>query len=156
MKVADVMTGGIVPLAQGTSVQEAATQMAELDVGALLVGTPEAVAGLVTDRDILIRVVVEGRDPKAVTVDEVMSRTLFSCRPDDTLDTAFAEMRERQVRRLPVIDSAGRLCGIVTLSDLSNKGDQAQTAEKLRAIAEPHRLEGAAPISTEPGAVRAS
>src|SRR5688500_13007732 len=108
MKVAEVMTRGVDPVDPSATVQEAATRMAEIDVGALLVGTAEHLLGVLTDRDILMRVVVEGRSPTEVTVREVMSSRLFSCREDDSAEAAIAEMRERQIRRMPVYDADGQ------------------------------------------------
>src|SRR5918997_5083789 len=99
MKVAEVMSRGVDPVDPEASVQVAATQMAELDVGAVLVGSTESIAGILTDRDIILRLVVDGRNPAEVPVREVMSATVFSCGPDDAVEAAFAQMRERQVRR---------------------------------------------------------
>ena len=140
MKVADVMTRAVEPVDPAATVQQAAMRMAELDVGALLVGTAERLEGMLTDRDILLRVIVDGRHPAEVLVREVMSSSIFACRPDDTVEAAFAEMRQRQVRRMPVLDEAGRLLGIVTLGDLSKAiSGPEQVQEALRDISEPHR-----------------
>lgn len=141
MKIVEIMTTRVELIAPDATVQKAGEKMAEHDIGALLVGTAETLSGILTDRDILIRVVVEGLDPKTVRVQDVMSRQLFTCRSESRLEDAFAEMRERQVRRLPVVDESGVLVGIVTLSDLATKGDQSAAPERLRVIAEPHRVE---------------
>lgn len=153
MKVADVMTSGVGLLSPDATVQQAATQMAELDVGALLVGN-DSLEGVLTDRDLILRVVVEGRDARSLPVREIMSSTVFSCRADDPIESAFREMSERQVRRLPVFDADERLVGIVTLSDLGRaqpgQAGEAGIVEALRQIAEPHRrriLEPRAPES---------
>ena len=139
MKVRDVMQKGIDPIAPDATVTEAALRMAELDRGAVLVGTKDALAGILTDRDIILRVVALGRNPSEVAVADVMSSTLFTCRDGDTLDHVFREMRERQVRRLPVMDSAGKPVGIVTLRDLSRVSREPELVEQaLRDLAEPH------------------
>jgi CBS domain-containing protein len=139
MKVRDVMQKGIDPIAPDATVTEAALRMAELDRGAVVVGTKDALAGILTDRDIILRVVALGRNPSEVTVAEVMSSTLFTCRDDDTLEHAFQEMRERQVRRLPVMDGAGKPIGIVTLRELSRVSREPELVEQaLRDLAEPH------------------
>lgn len=119
MKVGQVMTRGVEPVSPDMSVQDAAVCMAELDVGALLVGTSGAVEGILTDRDILLRVVVDGLDPSSVKVREVMSSSLFVCREDDEAESAVQRMTEHQIRRMPVVDEAGGLVGIVTLGDLT-------------------------------------
>jgi CBS domain-containing protein len=153
MKVADVMTRGIEPVDPAATVQQAATQMAEFDVGAVLVGTEERLEGILTDRDIILRVVVDGRHPEDVAVREVMSASLFACRPDDAVESAFAVMRERQIRRMPVLDDDGKPVGIVTLSDLSKAiSGPEQVKEALRDISEPHRARKAEDKPEEPSA----
>lgn len=141
MKVAEVMTRGVDPIDPSASVQDAATQMAELDVGALLVGSEGTIEGVLTDRDIILRVVVDGKNPADVAVRDVMSSRVFSCREDDLVETALVEMRERQIRRMPVYDENGRATGIVVLSDLAKavEGPE-QLQETLRQISEPHRI----------------
>ena len=139
MKVRDVMQKGIDPIAPDATVTEAALRMAELDRGAIVVGTKDSLAGILTDRDIILRVVALGSNPTEVAVGEVMSSTLFTCLDDDTLEKAFHEMRERQVRRLPVMDGAGTPIGIVTLRELSRVSREPELVEQaLRDLAEPH------------------
>lgn len=140
MRVAEVMSRGIDPVDPSATVQEAATRMAELDVGAVLVGTQERLEGILTDRDIILRLVVDGRSPAEVPVREIMSSPLFSCKEDDTVGTIVAQMRERQIRRMPVLDAKGRPAGIVTISDLAKAvAGPEQLNETLREISEPHR-----------------
>jgi len=140
MRVAEVMTEGIDAIDPSESVQAAATRMAELDVGAVLVGSDEALEGVLTDRDIILRVVVEGRGPADVTVREVMSPTLYSCQEDDSVEDVLGEMRERQIRRMPVLGAEGKPVGVVTLSDLARAfSGPEQMQEALRDISEPHR-----------------
>jgi CBS domain-containing protein len=140
MKVADVMNRGVDPIDPSATVQQAATQMAEMDVGAVLAGTPEQLEGVLTDRDIILRVVVDGRNPTEVTVREAMSAKIFACREDDPVESVLAEMRERQIRRMPVLDESGRPVGVVTLSDLGKAiRSPEQVQEALRTISEPHR-----------------
>ncbi|HEX7082179.1 MAG TPA: CBS domain-containing protein [Gammaproteobacteria bacterium] len=140
MRIADVMTRDVELVSPDATVQEAATKMAEYDVGAVLVGANGALEGILTDRDVLLRAVVDGRDTTRLRVREIMSSTLFACREDDSVEDAFREMSERQVRRLPVLDRDDRLIGIVTLSDLGRLDrDPRRTSETLRELAEPHR-----------------
>ena len=153
MKVAEVMSRGVDPVDPSATVQEAATRMAEMDVGAVMVGTPERLEGVLTDRDIILRVVVDGRSPADLTVREVMSSRVFACKPDDAVESAFAEMRERQIRRMPVIDEAGRPTGVVTLGDLSKAIESPeQLTETLREISEPHRAKKVAQDGEQPAA----
>lgn len=119
MKVSELMTRAVEFVAAQDTLQEAATAMAEHDIGAVLVGSPESPEGILTDRDLILRAVVGGRDPTATRVAEVMSSTLFTCAPDDAADAVLAAMQEKQVRRMPVVDpGSGRVVGIVVRSDL--------------------------------------
>jgi CBS domain-containing protein len=140
MKVADVMTRGIDFVDSTATVQDAATRMAELDVGAVLIGSDEAVVGILTDRDILVRVVVEGKNSAYVTVNEVMTKDVVGCDAEDAIETVFAKMREGQFRRMPVFDEEGVTLGVVTLSDLARHIDSPENlTEALRELSEPHR-----------------
>lgn len=146
MRVADVMSREVELVPPDATVQEAAVAMAEYDVGAVLVGIGDTLEGVLTDRDIILRAVVDGKNPAELSVRDIMSSTLFTCREDDTLEDAFRIMSERQVRRLPVLDADGHLAGIVTLSDLGRLGrDPQRTSETLRELAEPHRRKAATP-----------
>jgi CBS domain-containing protein len=134
------MSRGVELVSPDVTVQEAATRMAEDDVGAVLAGTDDKPEGILTDRDIILRVVVDGLDSTKLRVRDVMSSTLFTCREEDSVEDVFREMSERQVRRLPVFDQDGRLSGIVTLGDLGRlERDGRLASEALREIAEPHR-----------------
>ena len=140
MKVAEVMTRAVDLVEPSATVQAAATQMAELDIGAVLVGTTEAIEGILTDRDIIVRVVVEGRHPAEVTVREVMTPEVVGCGADDEIEQAFAAMREGQFRRMPVLGEDAKPIGVVTLGDLAKHVESPEkVAEDLRQISEPHR-----------------
>ena len=119
MKVRDLMATHVEFLEPDATAQDAAALMGELDVSALPIGTAEALKGVITDRDILYRVVAEGRDPRRTAVLEVATRQIFSCSPEDTLKAAMDLMASQNVRRLPVMDEAQRVIGWLTLSDLS-------------------------------------
>ena len=145
MRVADVMSREVELVSPEATVQEAATVMAEYDVGAVLIGAGDSIEGILTDRDIILRAIVNGRNPAELRVRDIMSTTLFMCRDDDSLEDAFRMMSERQVRRLPVLDQDGRLAGIVALSDLGRlERDPQRVSETLRELAEPHRRKAAA------------
>lgn len=119
MQVREVMTRGAEFVAPDATVQMAATIMAENDIGAVLIGAPERLEGIVTIRDIILRVVVAGQDPARLRVRDVMSSHVFTCRDDDPAEAVLKEMTERQIRRLPVTDGQGRVAGIVVDSDLT-------------------------------------
>lgn len=119
MKVAELMAAHVEFLEADATVQDAASLMGELDVSALPIGTPTDLKGVITDRDILYRAVAEGRDTRRTPALEIATRQVFSCRPDDALNTAMDLMAAQNVRRLPVLDEAQRVVGWITLSDLS-------------------------------------
>lgn len=121
MRVADVMTRDIEFIDASASVAEAAAVMGDLGVGALPVGSAEDLQGVLTDRDILFRVVAKGLSNTGVTVGDVMTTTLYSCRQEDAVQTALDLMGARNLRRLPVLDADGVMVGLVTLSDLSRR-----------------------------------
>ncbi|MBD0274170.1 MAG: CBS domain-containing protein [Acetobacteraceae bacterium] len=121
MRVSDVMSRHVEFIEADAPVQEAAVLMGELDVGALPVGAPERLEGVLTDRDVLYRVVARGLDCAAVRVRDVLTTPVLSCRPEDDLRSAMDLMAANHVRRLPVRDGAGRVVGWVTLADISRR-----------------------------------
>ena len=121
MKVAEVMSTAVEFIGGNAPVKEAAELMGELDVGALPVGSAEALEGIVTDRDLLFRVVAEGLDPNSTLVRDVASRAMICCRDTDELQVAMDLMAANHVRRLPVLDDRSAVLGWVTLADLSRK-----------------------------------
>jgi CBS domain-containing protein len=135
MKVADLMTRHVEFVEPEASVQDAAALMGELDISALPVGSAEDLKGIITDRDILYRLVAEGKDPRRTPVMQIASKVIFNCRPDDPLNVAMDLMASQNVRRLPVLDDAQRVIGWLTLSDLSRhllvESEVVQNALKL-------------------------
>jgi CBS domain-containing protein len=121
LRVGDVMTTYVEFIEPEATVKEAAEMMGELEVGALPAGSADRVEGVVTDRDILYRVVAAGLDPTRVRVREVLSRPVVTCGEDDTVQAAMDIMAANHIRRMPVQDAAGRVTGWVTLADLARK-----------------------------------
>ena len=144
MRVAEVMSTVVEFIGGNAPVKEAAELMGELDVGALPVGTPDALEGVVTDRDLLFRVVAAGLDPNATLVRDVASRSMISCRETDELQVAMDLMAANHVRRLPVLDDRGAVAGWVTLADVSRKllVDSRSLQAALSEITEAGRGEG--------------
>lgn len=125
MRVAEVMHPDVAAVAPEESVQAAAQAMADLDLQAALVGSESALAGVLTQRDILIRVVAAGLIPADTPVSQVMSTAVFTCTPDEDTDAVAARMDEHMIDQLPVLDGAGRLVGIITRGAIA----QAATAQ---------------------------
>ena len=118
MQVREVMTAQVTTATPETTVAEAAAQMDRIASGALPVVQDGKVLGLVTDRDIVVRVVGKGGSLQT-PLSEIMSRDVQSCREDDTVADAAAQMGSHQIRRLVVLDDAGQLSGIISLGDIA-------------------------------------
>jgi CBS domain-containing protein len=121
--VKDVMTTTVVYLPSETTIAEVARTMREQDIGDVVVADGPSLAGMVTDRDLVVRAVAEGHDPNATTVGEVMTRDLVTVRPEDTIQQAALLMRDRAVRRLLVCDDDQGLVGVVSIGDLAERID---------------------------------
>jgi CBS domain-containing protein len=118
MKISEIMTAEFETVAAEATVEGAARIMAELDVVVLPVQDQGQLVGILTERDMTIRVVAAGRVPADVQVAEVMSSDLFTCRPDDDAAAVSREMLDRKLRQAPVVDGEGKLVGLVTLASL--------------------------------------
>ena len=116
--IRSVMTSKPVALQAGTTLVEAARAMRDHDVGDVIVLDDDRLRGIVTDRDIVVRAVAEGRDPSRSILGEVSSGDVVAVAPDDPVDRAVELMRQHAVRRLPVVEQ-GRPVGIVSLGDLA-------------------------------------
>lgn len=132
--IRDVMTSGPRTLAATQTVAEAARIMRQDDIGDVLVDDNGKMCGIVTDRDIVVRAIAVGKDPDRTTLKEICSKQLVALKPDDSVDEAVRVMRERAVRRVPVMDS-GKPIGIVSLGDLAVERDQRSVLGQVSAAA---------------------
>jgi CBS domain-containing protein len=143
MKVSDIMTANPRTVSPGTTLQEAARLMQSEDVGIVPVVDGESarnLVGVVTDRDIAIRVVAEGRDPSSVRVSDVMSTNVRTCKADDSVDDVMEVMGAEQVRRVPIVDERGALVGIVAQADIVLQAKSDKKAERtVEKISQPGR-----------------
>jgi CBS domain-containing protein len=138
MKVKDVMTRGAECICPDASLKDAAQMMKDLDVGPLPVCENDRIVGFITDRDIVIRGVCEGCDNTATKVSDVMTPGIVYCFEGQDVEEAADIMREKQIRRLAVLDDKKRLVGIVSLGDLAVETHDDQLAgETLERISEP-------------------
>jgi len=119
VKIESLMTRHVEFAAGDDSVAELAVMMGDLDVGGLPIGSEGDLLGVVTDRDILYRVVAKGLDPKTVSARDIVSFPVVSCRPDDKLQVAMDLMGAHRIRRLAVRTEDGTVVGWLTLADLS-------------------------------------
>jgi CBS domain-containing protein len=118
-RIRDVMTPSPQTLPESTIVREAAEAMRANDIGdVIVVDDTGALTGILTDRDIVVRVVAEGRDPRATRIGDIASRELAAVSPDDPVDRAVQLMRERAIRRLPAVEG-NKVVGIVSIGDLA-------------------------------------
>ena len=140
-KITDVMTPTPECCTADDSVIEVARVMDQRDVGIVPIVESQdtrKLIGVVTDRDIVLRVVAQGRDPNVVIcVKEVMTAEVVSCSPGDDLLHAEALMKEHQLHRILVVDDDGAVVGIVATADLARTSDETQTGDTIKAITQP-------------------
>jgi CBS domain-containing protein len=138
MKVSEVMTPGAECTPPDATLQQAAERMKALDVGALPVCDKDRLVGVLTDRDITVRSVSDGHDPRTDRVRDVMTPEIVYCFEDQDVAEAARLMRAKQIRRLPVLNHDKRLVGIVSLGDLAvETGDEQLAGHALEGISEP-------------------
>ena len=119
----DVMTAHVVTLPAATTLTDAARAMREQDIGDIVVSDGSGPAGLVTDRDIVVRAVAERLDPASTTIGEILTPDLVTVRPDDTVQSVALLMRDHAIRRVLVCDGDQSLVGIVSIGDLAEEID---------------------------------
>ena len=142
MRVQDVMTKDPACVTPGATIREAAQLMQREDTGVVPVveeqGTTRMLVGVVTDRDIAIRVVAAGRSADTRVSEVMTSSKLATCSPDDDVNTVMEAMASEQVRRIPIVDERGSLVGIVAQADIVRKADDDRKAEHtIEAISKP-------------------
>ena len=133
-KCSEVMTKNVTCCLPRDTAQMAAQAMKAQDIGAVLVVDSQEtrhLAGIVTDRDLALKVVAAGFDPSQTRVEAVMTRNLATCGLQDDLQRALDAMSQRQVRRIPVVDDQGRLAGIIAQADLATRLEQPEATGKV-------------------------
>ena len=136
MKVRDVMSRDVLVASPTQSIRDAAKMMAKIDAGVLPVGENDRLVGMITDRDIAIRAVAEGKAP-ITKVRDVMSDEVLYCFDDQDLDEVAQNMGDSKVRRLPVVNREKRLVGIISLGDLARNEDAGTTGQTVSNISVP-------------------
>jgi len=138
MNANNVMTEGVQCIPPMASLQEAAATMEALDVGALPVCDNDRLVGMITDRDIAVRSAAEGQDPKLGMVRDAMTPHVIYCFNDQKVSEVAQLMRDKQIRRIPVLNREKRLVGMISLGDLAIEiEDEHLSAQALKGISDP-------------------
>ena len=138
MKVQDAMHKGAVWVEATTTIPEIAKQMRDLDIGAIPIGENDRLVGMITDRDIALRAVAEGKDATKLTARDVMSKGIVYCRDTEDVEDAVRIMEQKQIRRLPVLDDKKRMVGMLSLGDVAHSAPRHISAEALTAVSAHH------------------
>ncbi|MGH7824269.1 MAG: CBS domain-containing protein [Candidatus Binatia bacterium] len=138
MRVAEIMTRDPEVVTSDLVLKDAALKMRKLDVGMLPVRNDDRLVGMLTDRDITVRATAEGRDPIKTQVHEVMSPEVVYCFDDQDVSEAAKLMREKQIRRLPILNREKRLVGVVSLGDVAvHSKEEKIVSETIKEVSEP-------------------
>ncbi|RZA09787.1 MAG: CBS domain-containing protein [Proteobacteria bacterium] len=139
MNLRDIMTNQIEMLPPDASILDAAQLMDSNDIGSVPVVDDGEILGLVTDRDITVKVIAKGLDPNQVQLRDIMTSPIITAYEDQSIDEAGELMEAHQIRRLVVLDRAKKLVGIVALGDLATRSDALIAAEVLEEVSEQDR-----------------
>lgn len=136
----DIMTRDVVTCTPEHTIVDVARLMKSEDIGPILVVDNEAnrtLVGIITDRDIVLKVIADGKDPKTMKVGDAMSKKLVTCRADDDVDVAMKAMAQFQLRRIPVVEDNLRLVGIISQADVATRVDAPEkTGEVVKEISQ--------------------
>jgi len=144
MKAKDIMTRDVECISPDTPIREGAQRMKSLDVGFLPVCENDRLIGTVTDRDIVLRVVAEGKDINSSKARDIMTTEVFWCFEDQTAEEIAAHMAEKGIRRTLILNPDKRLVGVVSIGDLAQaKGKQKKAGEAMKGISEAPSSEAA-------------
>jgi len=149
MRVRDIMTSDVAYAAPDTTLEEIAILMRDENVGAIPVLDDEVLIGLVTDRDIVVRCIAEGKDASECTAEDVITENLETVEPDDDVNEAAQIMARRQIRRLPVVEE-GKLVGMLSLGDIAVKESEDTAGEALESVSEGVKPSRAASPAAKP------
>ena len=135
-QIREVMTSDPRTVTADSTVAEAARLMRDEDTGIAPITEGERLVGVITDRDIAIAVVAEGKDPQSTKVTEIAASDLVTIDPQQDLDEALRLMAQHQVRRLPVVEEDGKLVGILAQADVARHADPERTGEVVEEISD--------------------
>lgn len=138
MKLKEIMTRDVEVIHPDDSLQTAAQKMRDRDIGFLPVCDGDRLVGVVSDRDIIVRVIAEGMDPKAMIGRDLVTAPVIYCFEDQDVDEAARIMQENQIRRLVILNRDKRLVGVVSLGDLARNRPADRSGEVLQSVSEPY------------------
>ena len=142
MTASDLMTSNPACCTTDTPLQDVARMMVQCDCGEIPVVERDDLkkpVGVVTDRDIVCRAIAEGRNPTGMTAGDVMSSPAVTARQLDQLDAIRQMMETHQIRRIPIVDDRGQICGIVSLADIARQDTEKQTGQVVKEVSAPAR-----------------
>ncbi|MFX0541462.1 CBS domain-containing protein [Roseovarius sp. S4756] len=139
MKISDAMHGPAEWVEADTPVSEIAERMAKEDIGAVMIGQDDRLVGMITDRDLALRVVAKGLDAHKTKAEDVMSKNVVYCRTEETVEDAIHLMDQKKIRRLPVLDDDKRMVGMLSLGDVAHSSALQLAGELTRAVAGHHK-----------------
>lgn len=122
-----------------TPIKDVAERMAKDDIGAVPVGKNDKLIGMITDRDIALRVTAKGLDPSRTRAEEIMTKGVVFCRDESSVEDAVHLMDQKKIRRLPVLDDHKRMVGMLSLGDVAHASGLQLAGELTRAVADHHR-----------------
>lgn len=141
MKIREIMTSDVRCISPDASLVEAAKLLNELDVGALPVCDQDRLAGMITDRDIVVRALAQDKDPRSTRVRDAMTEGIVYVYEDDNIEDAAQHMESKQIRRLAVLNREKRLVGLVSTADIALETSSRTTGEILREVSVPSGLQ---------------
>jgi CBS domain-containing protein len=139
-KVRDVMTAGPVCVTPDTPVSVVAEVMESDNIGAVPVVEDDRLSGMITDRDIVVRAIARGKDPRGMPVREIYSRDVIAVTPDEKLKNVVSIMAERQIRRIPVVDKESHLVGVISQADIALEAKEKTVGELVEEISKPPQV----------------
>jgi CBS domain-containing protein len=136
-KVRDVMTAGPVCVTPDTPVSVVAEVMDSDNIGSVPVVENDRLTGVITDRDIVVRAIAQGKDPRGMPVREIYSRDVIAVTPDDKLKDVVSIMADNQIRRIPVVDQENHLVGVISQADIALEAKEKTVGELVEEISKP-------------------
>lgn len=138
MEIKDMMTSEVFSVEPHVSIAEASLLMRDKDIGSLPVIENDKLLGILTDRDVVTRAASQGKDLQSTPVQQIMSSEVITCKEEESTEQAASKMSKHQIRRLPIVNDAYKVSGIVSLGDLSVRGSAESAGDALNKISQPN------------------